>query len=155
MKMTTHVGPTDMKETWYLLDAEGKTLGRLSSQIALLLRGKHLPSYTPSSSPKTHCIVVNAGKVVLTGDKLHGKLYHRFTGYPGGIRTRTAGEIFATKPTQLFRLSVQRMLPKNSLGRALLKNLVVYAGPEHPHQAQKPSPLALTENGELKYPFGA
>jgi len=127
--------------TWYVVDAEGQTLGRLATRVAGALRGKSNPEFTPHVDCGDFVIVVNASKVRLTGAKITGKLYHRHTGYPGGIRTRTAGEYLAEKPEEVIRKAVTGMLPRNRLGRRLIGKLKVYAGPEHPHVAQQPKPL--------------
>lgn len=128
---------------WYLIDAEGKILGRLASEIARRLRGKHKPIYTPHIDTGDFIVVVNAGKVSLTGKKLTDKIYYHHTGYPGGIKSVTAGKLLKEKPERLLHNAVKGMLPKNSLGRQMLKKLKVYAGAEHPHEAQTPRLLEL------------
>jgi large subunit ribosomal protein L13 len=128
---------------WYVVNAEGKILGRMASEIAKILRGKHKPIFTPNVDVGDFVIVVNARGIKLTGKKLEKKVYYRHTGYPGGIRERTAAKLLAEKPEQLVRLAVKGMLPKNRLSRKLVTKLKVYAGPEHPHEAQKPQPLAI------------
>jgi|SRR5919109_1046160 large subunit ribosomal protein L13 len=128
---------------WYLVDAEGKILGRLATKIANLLRGKNKPIFTPHADTGDFVIVINAERIKLTGKKLEKKIYYRHTDYPGGIRTRTAEKLLAEKPEALIRLAVKGMLPKNRLGRKLFTKLKVYAGPEHPHAAQKPQPLNI------------
>ncbi len=135
--------PQTANREWVVVDARGKTLGRLASQIALVLRGKNKPEYTPHVDAGDFVVVVNADKVVLTGRKLDQKMYWRHSGYPGGIKGRTAREMLARKPEDVLRLAVKGMLPKNNLGRQLLKKLKIYAGSEHPHQAQQPRSLAL------------
>jgi len=127
---------------WFVVDADGVSLGRLATRIASALRGKNNPAFTPHVDCGDFVVVVNAAKVRLTGAKATGKLYHRHTGYPGGIRTRSAGEILASRPDLLIRTAVSGMLPANRLGRHLIDKLKVYAGPEHPHAAQRPKPLA-------------
>ncbi|HET8562290.1 MAG TPA: 50S ribosomal protein L13 [Candidatus Binatia bacterium] len=128
---------------WYLVDAEGKILGRMATKIATVLRGKNKPTFTPHADTGDFVIVINAERVRLTGKKLEKKVYYRHTDYPGGIRTRTAEKLLAEKPEALIRLAVKGMLPKNRLGRKLFTKLKVYAGPEHPHAAQKPQPLNI------------
>jgi large subunit ribosomal protein L13 len=128
---------------WYVVDAEGKTLGRLATQIANVLRGKHKPTYTPHVDVGDFVIVVNAEKVAVTGDKREKKLYWRHSGYPGGIRSRTLGDLLEKRPEEVIRKAVKGMLPRNRLARQQLRKLKVYAGPEHPHQAQKPQQLEI------------
>lgn len=130
--------PNEVARAWYVIDAEGKTLGRLATEVARLLRGKHKPIYTPHVDTGDFVIVVNADKVVLTGKKLDQKLYRHHSLYPGGLRETPYRNLFQNKPTEPVYLAVKGMLPKNSLGRKMLKKLKVYAGPEHNHQAQKP-----------------
>jgi large subunit ribosomal protein L13 len=126
---------------WYVVDAEGQTLGRLATRIACALRGKHNPAFTPHVDCGDFVVVVNADKLRLTGKKAEDKIYYRYTGYPGGIRQKTAGELLATNPETLLRNAVAGMLPRNRLSRQLITKLKVYPGPEHPHAAQKPRPL--------------
>jgi large subunit ribosomal protein L13 len=133
----------DRERGWYVVDAEGKTLGRLATQIANVLRGKHKPTYTPHVDVGDFVIVVNAEKVAVTGDKREKKLYWRHSGYPGGIRSRTLGDLLEKRPEEVIRKAVKGMLPRNRLARAQLRKLKVYAGPEHPHQAQKPEQLEI------------
>lgn len=128
---------------WYIVDAQGKVLGRLASEVAKVLRGKHKPNYTPHVDGGDFVIVVNARGVRLTGRKTEKKIYYRHSEYPGGLRTATAQEMLAKKPEDLIRLAVKGMLPRNRLSRRLYTKLKVYAGPEHPHEAQKPQPLAV------------
>lgn len=128
---------------WYVVDAEGKILGRLASEIARRLRGKHKPVYTPHVDTGDFIIVVNAGKVSLTGSKLTDKFYYRHSGYPGGLKQTSAGKMLQEKPGEVLRLAVKGMLPKNSLGRAMLKKLKIYAGSEHGHEAQCPRVLSV------------
>lgn len=130
--------PNEVERAWYVIDAEGKTLGRLATEIAKLLRGKHKAIYTPSVDTGDYVIVVNAEKVVLTGKKLDQKLYRHHSQYPGGLKEVPYRNLFQQKPTQPLYLAVKGMLPKNSLGRQMLKKLKVYAGPEHNNQAQQP-----------------
>ena len=128
---------------WYVVDAQGKVLGRMASQIAKILRGKNKPIFTPNVDAGDFVIVINARGVKLTGKKLQKKVYYRHTEYPGGIRERTAEKMLEEKPEDLVLLAVKGMLPKNRLSRRLVTKLKVYAGPEHPHEAQKPQPLAI------------
>jgi large subunit ribosomal protein L13 len=128
---------------WHVIDARGKVLGRMATEIAKVLRGKHKPIYTPNQDAGDFVIVVNAREIKLTGAKLDQKIYYRHTEYPGGIRQRTAAEMLDEKPEQLVLLAVKGMLPKNRLSRKLITKLKVYPGPEHPHDAQKPQPLAV------------
>jgi large subunit ribosomal protein L13 len=128
---------------WFVVDAEGKTLGRLATVIAATLRGKTKPTFTPHADMGDFVIVVNAEKVVLTGKKETQKLYSRHSGYPGGLRQRSVREVRATFPERLIESAVRGMLPKNALGEKQLKKLRVYAGPDHPHATQQPEPLSL------------
>ncbi|MDP6805204.1 MAG: 50S ribosomal protein L13 [Rhodospirillales bacterium] len=131
--------PSEVDKKWFLVDAEGVVLGRLASVLAMRLRGKHKPMYTPHIDCGDNIIVVNAKKVHLTGRKLSDRLYYRHTGFPGGIKSRTAGEIRDGKhPERLIVKAVERMISRNPLGRAQMRKLHVYAGPDHPHVAQKP-----------------
>lgn len=129
--------------TWYLIDAQDKVLGRLSATIATILTGKNKPSYTPFLDMGNFVIVINASKVKLTGKKMKQKVYYRHSGYPGGIKETKAQELMVKAPEKMIRLAVWGMLPKNKLGKTLLKKMKVYAGSEHPHQAQKPKPLTI------------
>jgi large subunit ribosomal protein L13 len=131
----------ELDRKWYLVNAEGKVLGRLSTELAIILKGKNKPTYTPHLDTGDFVIVVNAGKVTLTGKKLKDKIYYHHTGYPGGIKQMNAEKLLARKPTEMIRIAVKGMLPKNSLGRQMLRKLKIYAGPNHPHEAQKPIPL--------------
>jgi large subunit ribosomal protein L13 len=135
----------ELKYQWYLVNAEGKVLGRLASELSKILRGKHKPTFTPHVDTGDFVVVVNAEKVGLTGKKLKDKIYYRHTGYPGGIKEVSAEKLLAKKPTELIRRAVKGMLPKNSLGRQMLRKLKVYAGPNHPHKAQNPVPLELMQ----------
>lgn len=134
-----------IERKWYVVDATGHTLGRLTSEIAAILRGKKKPAFTPFLDTGDYVIVVNASKIKVTGNKLKNKVYYNHSKYPGGMRETTLGEMMAKKPEEVIRLAVKGMLPKGPLGRAMIKKLHVYAGPEHPHAAQKP------ENLEIKY----
>ena len=133
--------PGEVTREWYLVDAEGKTLGRLATQIADTLRGKLKPQYTPHVDTGDFVIVVNAEKIQVTGNKLDQKRYYRHSGYPGGLRSRTLREQLERRPTEVLRVAVKGMLPKNRLARQQITKLKIYAGPEHPHEAQNPKPL--------------
>lgn len=134
---------SEIRRAWYVVDAEDLVLGRVATEVARILRGKHKPIFAPHLDTGDHVIVVNASKVVLTSDKGDKKLVHRHTGYPGGLKTQTYGELLAKKPEEAIRRTVRGMLPKNRLGRQMLKKLKVYAGPHHPHSAQQPQPLVF------------
>jgi large subunit ribosomal protein L13 len=133
----------ELDPKWYLVNAEGKVLGRLSTELAKILRGKNKPTYTPHLDTGDFVIVVNAGKVSLTGKKMKDKIYYHHTGYPGGIKEMNAEKLLARKPTEMIRMAVRGMLPKTSLGRQMLRKLKVYSGPNHPHEAQKPISVEL------------
>jgi len=142
--MKTYVAtPATRERNWLVVDASGKTLGRLATQIADALRGKRKPEYTPHVDVGDFVIVVNAAKVSVTGRKLEEKLYYRHSGYPGGLRSRTLGDMLERRPEEVIRLAVRGMLPRNRLGRAQLRKLKVYAGPDHPHAAQRPEPMEV------------
>jgi large subunit ribosomal protein L13 len=133
--------PGEIERQWYVVDAEAKTLGRLATQIADVLRGKGKPAYTPHVDTGDFVIVVNAEKVHVTGQKLDQKIYYRHSGYPGGLRERTLREQLERRPEEVLRKAVKGMLPKNKLASAQLRKLKIYAGPDHPHAAQNPEPL--------------
>ena len=133
----------EVDHQWYLVNAEGKILGRLATELAKILRGKNKPSFTPHVDTGDFVVVVNAEKVVLTGKKMKDKTYYHHTGYPGGIREIKAEKLLAQKPTEILRIAVKGMLPKTSLGRQMLRKLKIYAGADHPHEAQKPVSLAI------------
>ncbi len=135
--------PQEIERKWYLVDAKEKVLGRLASKIAMRLRGKHKPIFTPHTDTGDFVVVVNAEKVVLTGKKWDNKMYYRHSGYLGGLKVRSAKKMLETRPEEIIRHAVRGMLPKNSLGRRQLKKLKIYAGPDHPHQAQKPQVLEI------------
>ncbi|MDP8911376.1 MAG: 50S ribosomal protein L13 [Actinomycetota bacterium] len=137
--------PLEVERKWYVVDADGRNLGRLATQIAVTLRGKNKPQYTPHVDTGDFVVVVNAEKVAVTGNKLEQKLYHRHSGYPGGLRSRTLRQQLDRQPAEVLRKAVKGMLPRNRLGRAQLGKLKIYAGPEHPHQAQAPKPLPLAD----------
>ena len=140
---TYSVKANEIKREWYLINAEGKTLGRLASEIAKILKGKHKPIYSPHLDCGDYVIVINAEKIRVTGRKLDQKIYYRHSGYPGGLKSITLREQFAKHPERVIKAAVKGMLPKNRLGRKMLKKLKVYAGDSHPHQAQKPKVLEL------------
>ncbi|HYF45706.1 MAG TPA: 50S ribosomal protein L13 [Acidimicrobiales bacterium] len=134
---------SDITRSWYVVDAEGLVLGRLATEVAARLRGKHKPIFSPHLDTGDHVIIVNADKVVLTADKADRKIVYRHSGYPGGIRSRTYGDLLAKRPEEAVRRTIKGMLPKNRLGRQMIHKLKVYAGPTHPHAAQKPEELVL------------
>jgi large subunit ribosomal protein L13 len=135
--------PSDIKRAWHVVDAEGLVLGRVATEVARLLRGKHKPIFAPHVDTGDHVIIVNADKIVLTAGKAEKKLVYRHSGYPGGLRSQTYANLLEVKPTDAVRKSVRGMLPKNRLGRQQLKKLKVYTGPNHPHAAQLPQPLLI------------
>jgi len=137
--------PGEVTRAWHVIDAEDVVLGRLATQVATLLRGKHKPTFAPHVDTGDFVIVVNAGKVALTGNKRDGKFAYRHSGYPGGLRKRSFGELLDTRPDRLLEKVVKGMLPKNKLGRAQGKKLKVYAGPDHPHAAQQPQPFEIAK----------
>lgn len=136
--------PTDIQRAWHVVDADGLVLGRLSTEVARVLRGKHKPIFSPHTDTGDHVIVVNAAKVVLTSDKAEKKMAYRHSGYPGGLRRQSYGTILATRPEEVVRRAVKGMLPKGRLGRQMIKKLKIHAGPTHPHSAQKPQPMDLS-----------
>ncbi|KKB34899.1 50S ribosomal protein L13 [Bacillus thermotolerans] len=133
----------EIQRKWYVIDAQGQTLGRLSSEVASILRGKHKPTFTPNVDTGDNVIIINAEKIELTGNKLKDKIYYRHSMYPGGLKTRTANEMRTKYPERMLELAIKGMLPKGSLGRQMAKKLHVYAGPEHKHQAQQPEVYEL------------
>jgi len=135
--------PSTRQRDWYVVDAEGRTLGRLATQIAETLRGKHKPEYTPHIDTGDFVIVINAEKVAVTGNKLRDKRYWRHSGYPGGIRSRTLAEMLERRPEEVIRKAVRGMLPRNRLARKQLTKLKIYAGPDHPHAAQQPTEMEV------------
>ena len=142
--MKTYVAtPADRERNWVLVDAEGQTLGRLATQIADVLRGKRKPTYTPHCDVGDFVVVVNAEKISVTGNKRAEKLYHRHSGYPGGLKSRTLEEMLDRRPEEVIRLAVKGMLPRNRLARKQITKLKIYAGPDHPHAAQKPTPMEI------------
>ncbi|HHB91266.1 MAG TPA: 50S ribosomal protein L13 [Anaerolineae bacterium] len=143
MRKTYSAKPEEIERKWYVVDAEGKTLGRLASEIAKILRGKHKPIYTPHVDTGDFVIVINADKVRVTGKRLDQKIYYRHSGYIGGLKAVPLRVMLQTHPERVIEHAVKGMLPKNRLGRKMYKKLKVYASPDHPHQAQKPQPLEL------------
>src|SRR5213596_638621 len=141
---TYNAKPGEISREWYVVDADGQTLGRLATEIANVLRGKGKPHYTPHVDTGDFIVVVNAEKVHVTGNKLDQKLYYRHSGYPGGLRSRTLREQLKRRPEEVIRKAVRGMLPKNRLAAAQLRKLKIYAGPEHPHEAQAPKTLELS-----------
>jgi large subunit ribosomal protein L13 len=136
---------SEIERSWHVVDAEGLVLGRMAAEVARVLRGKHKPQYTPHLDTGDHVIIVNADKVVLTSDKAAKKNIYRHSGYPGGIRSETYASLLARRPEEAVRRTVRGMLPRNRLGRQMLRKLKVYAGPQHPHAAQQPTPLDLSD----------
>ncbi|QGU31959.1 50S ribosomal protein L13 [Thermochromatium tepidum] len=143
MTTTVSAKPAEVRRAWYLVDAEGKTLGRLASELARRLRGKHKPQYTPHVDTGDYMIVVNAEKIRVTGNKLKDKMYYRHTGYVGNLKTTNLEKLLQTAPERAIQIAVKGMLPRGPLGRAMFKKLHVYAGPNHAHQAQQPQVLEL------------
>lgn len=141
MQGTYTAKPAEITRSWFIVDATNKPLGRIASDIARVLRGKHKPTYTPHIDTGDFVVVVNADKVALTGEKLTDKMYYNFSGHPGGLRTRSAAEVLKSKPTYLIEKAVRGMLPKNSLGRQMARKLKLYADAAHPHAAQAPKSL--------------
>ena len=142
--MPTHsVKVSEIERAWHVVDADGMVLGRLATEVARILRGKHKPTFTPHLDVGDHVIVINASKIVLTSDKASKKLIYRHSGYPGGLRTTVYGTALASKPTEAVRRTIKGMLPHNRLGRQMISKLKVYAGPEHPHTAQRPQTLSI------------
>jgi large subunit ribosomal protein L13 len=133
----------ELSYQWYLVNAEGKVLGRLATELAKILRGKNKPTYTPHLDTGDFVIIINAEKVMLTGKKMKDKIYAHHSGYPGGFKEINAEKLLAKKPTEMIRIAVKGMLPKNSLGRQMIRKLKIYAGPNHPHEAQKPTLLQI------------
>jgi len=140
---TPWVKKEEVKRNWYIIDAKDKILGRLASRIAYMLQGKHRPDYTPHVDQGDFFVIVNAEKIRLTGKKLDQKVYWRHSGYMGGLKLETARKLLERQPEKLIYLAVKRMLPRNRMRKRLLKKLKIYAGPEHPHQAQNPKPMEI------------
>jgi len=141
MRKTYSAKKKDITRQWHVIDAEDVVLGRLASKVAQLLKGKHKPIYTPHIDTGDHVIIVNAEKIKMTGKKVEQKVYWRHSGYPGGIKGTTAATVMKDRPEKIIRHAVAGMLPKNTIGRLMIKKLKVYAGPDHPHTAQQPKPL--------------
>lgn len=144
MRQTFMANEANIERKWYVIDAEGETMGRLSSEVASILRGKHKPTFTPHVDCGDHVILINAEKIYLSGNKAEDKMYHRHSNHPGGLKSVSAGELREKNPVRLMETSIKGMLPKGSLGDKMFKKLHVYAGTEHPHTAQQP------ENYELR-----
>ncbi len=140
---TVSAKPAEVRRDWYLIDAEGKTLGRMASEIARRLKGKHKPIYTPHVDTGDYIVVINAEKIRVTGNKMKDKMYHHHTGYVGNLKSINLEKLLQKAPERVLQHAVKGMLPRNPLGRAMFKKLKVYAGPEHPHQAQQPKPLDI------------
>jgi large subunit ribosomal protein L13 len=134
---------SEIERAWYVVDAEGLVLGRMATEVARILRGKHKPTFAPHMDTGDHVIIINADKVVLTAGKAEAKMVYRHSGYPGGIRATSYGKLLADRPTEAVRRTVRGMIPKNRLGAQMLRKLKVYAGPDHPHAAQQPQELVL------------
>ena len=143
MRTTFMAKGHEVERKWLVVDAEGQTLGRLASEVAAILRGKHKPAFTPNVDTGDHVIIINADKIHLTGNKLNDKLYYRHTQFAGGLKQRTALEMRTKYPTKMIELAIKGMLPKNTIGRQMFSKLNVYAGAEHPHAAQKPEAYEL------------
>ena len=143
MKTTFMANPSNIERKWFVVDAEGQTLGRLAAEVAKVLRGNHKPTFTPHMDTGDYVIVVNADKVVLTGKKLIQKTYFRHSGYPGGATYTQAGHMLEKHPERVVEMAIKGMLPKNKLGAQMFRKLSVYAGAEHPHAAQQPEPLEI------------
>jgi len=143
MTTTVSAKPADIRRAWYLIDADGKTLGRLAAEVARRLRGKHKPQYTPHADTGDYIVIVNAGKVRVTGNKLQDKMYYRHTGYVGHLKSMNLAKLLDHAPERALQIAVKGMLPRGPLGRAMYRKLRVYGGAEHDHQAQQPQPLEL------------
>ena len=146
MKKTYMAKPDNIQRSWYLLDAENKTVGRLATEIAKRLRGKHKPEYTPHIDTGDYIVVINADKIQISGNKASDKYYYHHTGYPGGIKARSFNDLKASKPERIIEKAVKGMMPRGPLGRQMLKKLKIYAGAEHNHQAQQPKPINIMDN---------
>lgn len=137
--------PSDIQRTWWIVDADGMVLGRLAAAVARVLRGKHKPIFAPHLDTGDHVVVVNASKLRLTGDKMRSKIWYRHSGYPGGLRAVSYEKLMAERPDKALEKAVKGMLPRNRLGQVMIRKLKVYAGPDHPHAAQRPRPLVLDD----------
>lgn len=142
---TVFAKKSEVETKWYVVDANGQVLGRLAARVASVLRGKNKPIYTPNADTGDGIIIINAGKIQLTGNKLEQKAYYHHTGYPGGIKKETAKDLMKVNPEKMLTTAIRGMLPKNTLGREQIKKLKVYSGTDHPHVAQNPEPLILTK----------
>ena len=142
-RATQSARPAEVERRWFVIDAQDRALGRLASRVASILRGKHKAIYTPHVDTGDFVVVVNAEKIQVTGNKLDQKMYHRHSGYPGGLRSRSLREQLERRPTEVIRKAVKGMLPRTRLGRAQIGKLKIYAGPDHPHAAQSPEPLPM------------
>ena len=147
---TVSINSSQVEHQWYLIDAAGKTLGRLASEVATRLRGKHEPIYTPHVDTGDYIVIVNAEKIGVTGNKLKDKIYYRHSGKPGNLKKIPLGKMLQTRPEQVIELAVKNMLPRNPLGRAMFRKLKVYVGDQHPHTAQNPQPLSFEKSLSLK-----
>ncbi len=145
MRTTYMAKPGSVERKWFIVDATGKRVGRLATEVASILRGKHKPEFTPHIDTGDFVIVINAEKIVFTGKKLQNKLYYRHSGYPGGLKSTSAADMLKKHPERIVEMAVKGMLPHNSLGADQYRKLKVYAGPDHPHSAQQPEPLQLAE----------
>ena len=145
MMSTPFPSKNSIERNWHIIDAEGQVLGRMATRVAKLLMGKHKPGYTPFLDCGDHVVIVNAEKIVLTGSKMDDKMYYRHSGYPGGIKEARARRLMREKPTMIVETAIKGMVPKTKLGRQMLTKLRVYAGPEHPHEAQRPQPYSLAD----------
>ena len=145
LRRTYSAKPSEVERAWHLVDADGQTLGRVASRVARILMGKHKPMYTPHIDTGDYVVVVNAERVHLSGKKMDQKVYHHYTGWAGGLRETAVRDMLEKKPEKVLHLAVRRMMPKTKLGRQMMKKLKIYAGPEHPHDAQQPVELAIEE----------
>lgn len=143
MKMTPSAKQNEVEQVWYVVDAEGKVLGRFASEVARILHGKHKPCYTQHIDTGDHVVIVNADKIRVTGKKMAQKVYTRFSGYPGGLKKQVMEDVLAKQPTYVLEHAIKGMLPNTKLGRKMMKKVRIYAGSEHPHQAQNPKPIEL------------
>lgn len=151
-KTTESIKASEIDRKWWVVDGDGLVLGRLAAQVAHVLRGKHKPTFTPHMDNGDHVVVINADKVRLTGHKAQDKIWYRHSGYPGGLREVRYEKLMAERPTVAVEKAIRGMLPHNKLGRAMARKLSVYAGPDHPHEAQKPQPLVLSNRRGVSAP---
>lgn len=143
MRTTYITKPLEVERKWYVVDAEGQTLGRMASQVASVLRGKHKPIFAPHADAGDYVIIINAEKIEVTGNKREQKIYRNYSGYPGGLKERNFAEVQSKKPEEIIERAIKGMLPKNAMGRKMYRKLRVYAGPDHPHENHKPEPLSF------------